>query len=139
MTDCIIWTGRKWAQGRYGMDSYDGKAMGAHRVAWTKANGKISKGLLVCHKCDNGLCVNVDHLFLGTAKENMRDCIQKGRFKYTLGNQKGQFNNNAKPNLESRYKSIKKRRDEGASYSQLRNEFSLKSNGHLRQILLHKF
>ena len=52
----------------------------AHRLAWFLTNGAIPKGLCVLHKCDNRRCVRPDHLFLGTAADNVHDCIAKGRF-----------------------------------------------------------
>jgi hypothetical protein len=51
----------------------------AHRLAWIDAYGSIPAGLYVCHHCDRKLCVRPDHLFLGTAQDNSRDMIAKGR------------------------------------------------------------
>lgn len=51
----------------------------AHRLSWESARGPIPTGLKVLHICDNPRCVNIDHLFLGTQKDNIADCIAKGR------------------------------------------------------------
>jgi hypothetical protein len=65
---------------------FDGKLVDAHRVSFTIHKGVIPEGLMVCHSCDNRLCVNPDHLFLGTQKDNMQDCLKKGRLKIPDGN-----------------------------------------------------
>ncbi len=78
---CWEWIGRKDMKG-YGRTSileYRGKFTRAHRVAWRHANGPIPDGLHALHRCDNPACVRVDHLFLGTNADNMRDKCVKGR------------------------------------------------------------
>ena len=79
---CWLWTGDTQSEGRYGsFETHQGWVVRAHRFAYMMAHGLIPGGVYVLHKCDNGLCVRPDHLFLGTQKDNVRDAIQKGHFK----------------------------------------------------------
>lgn len=63
----------------YGIIKYNKKNTSVHRLSWEVFIGKIPDGLIVCHKCDNRKCFNPDHLFIGTFKDNMQDCKNKGR------------------------------------------------------------
>lgn len=65
--------------GQIGTGGRAGHPIGAHRVAWEIANGPIHDGMLVLHRCDNKLCCNAAHLFIGTQKENIADMDAKGR------------------------------------------------------------
>ena len=86
--DCWLWIGgrEKHGYGRFSMGKRN-KWRFAHRVSWALANGTIPKSLCVLHHCDTPLCVNPAHLFLGTRKDNMADCIRKGRTNPACGEQ----------------------------------------------------
>lgn len=55
-----------------------------HRASWIIHNGKIPKGLYICHTCDNRRCWNIEHLFCGTPTDNVRDMIAKGRQRHDV-------------------------------------------------------
>jgi HNH endonuclease len=89
--ECWIWTA-SFAHCGYGqIIKTHGFPIRAHRASWILHRGPIPKGLYVCHKCDNPPCVNPEHLFLGTQKDNSDDKIRKGRF-YVGEPRKGELN-----------------------------------------------
>jgi len=75
---CWIWKAATNSKG-YGVIGLQGKLKLAHRVSFEIANGEIPEGMLILHQCDNRLCCNPSHLFLGTHLDNMADMVAKGR------------------------------------------------------------
>lgn len=77
---CWMWTASTDTFG-YGQMYVDeqGKPKKAHRVAWQLFRGAIPDGMCVCHAHDDVWCVNPEHLFLGTHKDNSDDKVKKGR------------------------------------------------------------
>lgn len=95
---CWLWTGAV-NQGGYGVFGHrGGECYMAHRLMWSLTCGPIPDGLFVCHTCDNPPCVRPDHLFLGTAKDNHQDMLNKGRgnFHVTHAGSAGERNHRAK-------------------------------------------
>jgi hypothetical protein len=81
---CWEWTSKSVKRSKCGLAYGDfrvsrNKVIGAHRMAWELTNGPIPDGLCVCHKCDNPLCCNPSHHFLGTRADNVADMLAKGR------------------------------------------------------------
>ena len=83
---CWLWTGYAISQG-YGALRVSGITYYAHRVSFTAHKGTIPSGLFILHRCDNTYCVNPDHLFAGTGRDNVRDSHKKKRRKnlYPVG------------------------------------------------------
>ena len=83
-TGCIEWTGYRMKSG-HGRLRIDGEKILAHRYAWSLEHGDIPEcsthygTKVICHRCDNPSCCNVDHLFIGTQADNIKDMDEKGR------------------------------------------------------------
>lgn len=76
----------------YGVITINCKQHRAHRLMWLLRKGEIPDNLFVLHSCDNRCCCNPDHLFLGTAQDNVDDMRAKGRdaFGQNFGIKNGQ-------------------------------------------------
>jgi len=86
---CWIWN--KCKSSGYGRVKVDGKLLNAHRVSFELHHHQITEGLYVCHSCDVKACVNPDHLFIGTAQDNVADRVKKGRSARGVSNVKAKL------------------------------------------------
>jgi hypothetical protein len=80
--ECWEWIGGKITAGYGSIMGDDRRQHGAHRVCWELVYGKIPRGLWVLHRCDNPSCVNPSHLFVGTYRDNIDDCVDKKRHSF---------------------------------------------------------
>lgn len=75
---CWLWGGYVGPNG-YGRFQLNNRSRSALRVSYIAHKGPVPDGMDVCHKCDERTCVNPDHLFVGTRRDNVLDCVRKGR------------------------------------------------------------
>ena len=95
MSGCWLWICTLDGKG-YGKLKVAGKLISGHRLSWELHRGEIPIGKWVLHRCDNRMCVNPEHLFLGTARDNVLDMVQKGRWGKLPGQRGGEKNYNAR-------------------------------------------
>jgi hypothetical protein len=81
--ECWEWQAGTRGKTGYGSFKLEGKVVDAHRLSYILSKGEIPERMLVCHTCDNRLCVNPDHLFLGSHKDNHQDAVNKGRIVFS--------------------------------------------------------
>jgi hypothetical protein len=122
---CTLWTGGtrgnpKHPYNFYGVFQVSGKRFGAHRYAWEISRGPIPDGLKVLHVCDEPLCCNVEHLFIGTSKDNTEDMHKKGRH-WTLAGE-GQPNHKL---TEEQVAELRMRRTAGETFQSLADAFGI--------------
>jgi hypothetical protein len=121
---CIEWTGstRRSGNNHYGRIYKRGSSVTGHvryeqvtHAVYRELIGDIPQGMFVCHTCDNPLCVNPDHLWLGTHSENMIDAYKKGRVIPPPQHMFGETNPNSKL-TEQQVRDIKRRLNNESSY-----------------------
>lgn len=76
--ECFVWIKYCDKYG-YGSTRVGGKMVLAHRLVWIIAHGFVPTGLCVLHRCDNPPCIRLDHLWLGSHTDNMKDMARKQR------------------------------------------------------------
>ncbi len=113
----------------YGIFSYQHQTIRAHRFAYETFCDSIPAGLYVCHDCDNPLCCNPSHLFLGTATDNNRDRDAKGR----RGDMRGERHGQARL-TESDVLTMRSRRQSGDSFAAIARDFGV-SAVHARRVV----
>lgn len=75
---CVLWTGYRQPNG-YGWVNIGSFRMAAHRAALIISGEDVPEGMDVCHRCDVRSCVNPSHLYVGSRRQNMADCTERGR------------------------------------------------------------
>lgn len=105
-TGCWLWD-KKIHESGYAKFYINGKMKTASRwILSAKIGRELSSNEFACHKCDTPSCVNPDHLFVGTAKENMQDALRKNRMKPRKPN--GNFCSNGHEYLEGNFRLIER-------------------------------
>lgn len=140
---CLLWTGSVASNG-YGRFKENRKHFAAHRFSFELHHGRsLRRSDLVCHNCDVRNCVNPDHLFVGTQKDNIADAMRKGRMACqrqgwagTRKNPLGSMNGLAKLTEESVHE-VRRMRAMGATQQAIADKFGV-SQASISSVLLGK-
>lgn len=129
---CLEWTGARYRTGYGTVPRRFGGGRYAHRAMFEAAVSSIPAGMYVLHTCDNRLCINPDHLFLGTHLENIKDMHAKNR------QRGGSMPNERNPSCKFSNETIKAIRlaRQSMGVCELQRAFGI-SETHLIRVLLH--
>lgn len=135
-TGCWEWQGYRLPSGHGQIEGADRRVTTTHRAAWETTFGPIPDGLLVRHKCDNPPCVNPEHLELGTAADNSRDAVERGRNARGFALPQTVLSIADVTAIRSRYRvfTIPGRRGRHSNRNELATEFGV-SPGHIKEIV----
>jgi len=124
------WEWRGYSNGRYGQLHADGRKQYAHRYSYELHKGQIPEGLQIRHQCHNQLCVNPQHLDVGTMQDNSDDKVRARRQSYLYG----ESNPKVKLTDAQCLEMINKYKEEGIPHKQLATEYGV-SRESIRQII----
>lgn len=123
MTDtCWLWTGATTGKLKHGSMRRRGEHVYPHVLMWELWVGPVPAGKNVCHHCDVPTCVRPDHLFVGTQRENLLDCVNKGRSK--IGWKKGEDHPRVKFS-DKQVAELRRRYSMGEKVAPLAREFGM--------------
>lgn len=133
---CIEWQGYKMPFGHGQIMLENKKVTTTHRAAWILEYGEIPDGLMVRHKCDNPPCVNIEHLELGTAKDNMEDAVNRNRVAREFRLPHTIISDEQVAEIRDRYKvyTTPGIRGRQSNKAELAKEYGI-SEGHLKEIV----
>lgn len=131
---CLEWTGALHKSG-YGKRMYKQRSWLAHRAAWDEQVGEIPEGAFVLHRCDNRLCVRVEHLYIGNASDDMRDMVERGRQRYDgENNNRAVLSDEQVAEIRSRYTGTKRGNPLFVSQQELAEEYGV-CQAHISKIV----
>lgn len=119
---CWLWTGYVNTSG-YGSLTVKGTPVGAHRLSFMLFKGEVPDGKVVCHTCDVRTCVNPEHLWLGSNRENLDDMLAKGRQSRVPGEQNGMSKL-----TEDQVRAIRQEHIDGATKASLCRKYEVSSS-----------